>query len=114
MFKFFRPCYEQPTMKTTMNYFSTMLLAILAMPVFPAAAADDAAQPKEATRHTIEYNRKFAGQHGLDFQDKQDFQDAERGFIATIKDPQIKNKEGAPFTMPPHLILPGTSPRQIR
>lgn len=77
-----------------MNYFSTMLLAILAMPVFPAAAADDAAQPKEATRHTIEYNRKFAGQHGLDFQDKQDFQDAERGFIATIKDPQIKNKEG--------------------
>lgn len=77
-----------------MNYFSTMLLAILAMPVFPATAADDAAQPKEATRHTIEYNRKFAGQHGLDFQDKQDFQDAERGFIATIKDPQIKNKEG--------------------
>lgn len=79
MFKFFRPCYEQPTMKTTMNYFSTMLLAILAMPVFPAAAADDAAQPKEATRHTIEYNRKFAGQHGLDFQDKQNFQDAEKG-----------------------------------
>lgn len=77
-----------------MNYFSTMLLAILAMPVFPAAAADDAAQPKEATRHTIEYNRNFAAQHGLDFQDKQDFQDAERGFIATIKDPQIKNKEG--------------------
>lgn len=77
-----------------MNYFSTMLLAILAMPVFPAAAADDAAQPKEATRHTIEYNRNFAAQHGLDFLDKQDFQDAERGFIATIKDPQIKNKEG--------------------
>lgn len=77
-----------------MNYFSTMLLAILAMPVFPAAAADDAAQPKEATRHTIEYNRNFAAQHGLDFLDKQDFLDAERGFIATIKDPQIKNKEG--------------------
>lgn len=49
---------------------------------------------QKATSHTIEYNKNFLRAHGLDEHDQQDFQNAEKGFIATLKDPEIKNKEG--------------------
>lgn len=78
-------------MKIKINYFAAMLLAMFAGGGIGAQGAE---QPKKATSHTIEYNQKFLGAHGLDENDKQDFQDAEKGFMATLKDPNIKNKEG--------------------
>lgn len=78
-------------MKTKINYFPAVLLAML---VWGGAGAHSAEQPKKATSHTIEYNKNFLSAHGLDENDKQDFKDAEKGFIATLKDPNIKNKEG--------------------
>lgn len=78
-------------MKIKINYFAVILMAILAG---ESAGANGAEQPKKARSHTIEYNKKFFGVHGLDENDKQDFQDAEKGFMATLKDPNIKNKEG--------------------
>lgn len=53
-----------------------------------------AEQPKEATLHTIEYNKNFLKANGLNIHDSQDFQDATRGFIATLNDPRIKNATG--------------------
>lgn len=74
-----------------MNYFPSILLAML---VWGGPGANGAEEPKKATSHTIEYNRNFLRAHGLDEHDQQDFQNAEKGFIATLKDPEIKNKEG--------------------
>lgn len=64
------------------------------MLVWGGPGANGAEEPKKATSHTIEYNRNFLRAHGLDEHDQQDFQNAEKGFIATLKEPEIKNKEG--------------------
>lgn len=67
---------------------------LLVMLVGGGPGANGAEEPKKATSHTIEYNKNFLRAHGLDEHDQQDFQNAEKGFIATLKDPEIKNKEG--------------------
>lgn len=59
-----------------------------------SAGANGAEQSKKATNYTIEYNKKFFEAHGLEENYQQNFQDAEKGFIATLKDPNIRNKEG--------------------
>ena len=53
-------------MKIKINYFAAMLLAIFAGGGIGAQGAE---QPKKATSHTIEYNQKFLGAHGLDEND---------------------------------------------
>ena len=50
-------------MKIKINYFAAMLLAMFAGGGIGAQGAE---QPKQATSHTIEYNQKFLGAHGLD------------------------------------------------
>lgn len=74
------------------THFRTLLL--LAALAVPSPAADDAALPKDATASTTAFNQKFTSDQGLDDADRQDFKDAERGFIAALDDPRIKNKEG--------------------
>ena len=49
-------------MKIKINYFAAMLLAMFAGGGIGAQGAE---QPKKATSHTIEYNQKFLGAHGL-------------------------------------------------
>ena len=78
-------------MKTRISYFSALLLAISSLASIDASGAE---QSKKATSHTIEYNKNFLGAHGLDENDRQDFQASKKGFIATLKNPNIKNKEG--------------------
>lgn len=76
-------------MKT--NGFTVILMSLLTAgnTVF---AGDE--PPKDATQHTIEYNKNFLKANGLDSNDRQDFQDATRGFIATLNDPLIKKATG--------------------
>lgn len=64
---------------------SVLLLAI----PFPAFSQ---AQPQPATEATKQLNAALLTQ--LDFADKQDFEDAHRGFIATVPDLSLKNSEG--------------------
>ncbi len=63
----------------------------------PAATGDNTAaagsnQPKEATTHTAEANKALLSY--LDFSDKQAFDDAHRGFIATVPDLNIMDASG--------------------
>jgi alkyl sulfatase BDS1-like metallo-beta-lactamase superfamily hydrolase len=51
--------------------------------------------PKDATPKTIEVNRAAAGQRPAE--DQIDFQDAERGFIATLPEPALKVTGANPF-----------------
>lgn len=76
-------------MKT--NGFAVVLMTVLATGSTNAFCAE---HPKEATCHTIEYNKNFLEANGLNINDRQDFQDATRGFIATLKDPLVKNALG--------------------
>ncbi|MGL5726814.1 MAG: alkyl/aryl-sulfatase, partial [Plesiomonas sp.] len=64
---------------------------ILSSIVFPANAATPA---KNATEQTKEVNQKLA--ESLPFSDKQDFEFAQKGFIARPKELVIKNKDGVP------------------
>lgn len=73
------------------NGFAVVLMTVLATGSTNAFCAE---QPKEATCHTIEYNKNFLDANGLDINDRQDFRDATRGFIATLKDPLVKNAAG--------------------
>ena len=98
-------------MKIKINYFAAMLLAMFAGGGIGAQGAE---QPKKATSHTIEYNQKFLGAHGLDENDKQDFQDAEKGFMATLKDPNIKTRSGGRSLTSLPLTLPRTNRPLIR
>ncbi len=70
----------------TVNYFLGFVFALLL--ALPAFAAD---QPKDATVFTKETNKKLL--QSLNFADKQDFEDAHRGFIAAPKEP-IKSEDG--------------------
>lgn len=54
--------------------------------------ANEALEPKDASRYTREYNQQV--RQSLNFDDKQDYEDVNRGFIATIADPRIRDKEG--------------------
>ena len=49
-------------------------------------------EPKPATAATAAANQAVA--KGLSFNDKQDFEDATRGLIATLADPLVKGAEG--------------------
>jgi linear primary-alkylsulfatase len=64
-----------------------LLLAALA----PAASADDG--PQAATATTAAANAAFGAT--LDLGNRQDFEDASRGLVATLPDPLIKDAQGA-------------------
>ncbi len=68
------------------NYFWGFILTLLL--TLPAFAAE---QPKEATSFTKEANKKVL--QSLNFSDRQDYEDARRGFIAAPKEP-IKAADG--------------------
>lgn len=93
-------------MKTRISYFSALLLAISSLASIDASGAE---QSKKATSHTIEYNKNFLGAHGLDENDRQDFQASEKGFITTLKNPNIKTRRDARSLTFLPLILPRTS-----
>lgn len=58
----------------------------------PLTAAERAADPKPASRHTIEANRAVAARYPL--ANGQDFDDARRGFVAALPGGLIKNARG--------------------
>ncbi len=47
---------------------------------------------KDATQFTKEFNDRFA--KGLNFDDKQDFEDVQRGFVARLPEDAVKGKDG--------------------
>ena len=51
-------------------------------------------EPKEASTFTIEKNKALYKHPVLDWEDKNDFENAQRGFIARMKDLVIRNEEG--------------------
>jgi alkyl sulfatase BDS1-like metallo-beta-lactamase superfamily hydrolase len=53
---------------------------------------DEATQPKEASAHTCAHNRSLAA--ALPFGDTQDFANAQRGFVATLPEVEIRNRQG--------------------
>ena len=65
-----------------------LLASALAMLAFGGAQAQEAPMQsaKEAQPDVVAANRAVLSQ--LSFEDRQDFEDATRGFIATIPDPQ--------------------------
>lgn len=68
------------------------ILALTAFAAIPAAQAQDAAAPKPATAATRAVNEALASQ--LDFNDKQDFEDAQRGLIDAPAQLTIKDAAG--------------------
>ena len=81
-------------MKKTHALVNTLLASALASS--PAAFAQPAAaprtEPKAATATTASANLAFG--KSLSFNDKQDFEDATRGLIATLADPLVKGADG--------------------
>ena len=51
-------------------------------------------EPKEASKYTIEKNKSLYEDPGLDWEDKIDFENAQRGFIARMEDLVIRNEDG--------------------
>ena len=70
------------------NILKYTVLSILITSAFYAAE-----QPKPATSFTKEKNEQVLKE--LSFSDKQDYEDAKRGFIDTIPDKVIKNNFGS-------------------
>jgi alkyl sulfatase BDS1-like metallo-beta-lactamase superfamily hydrolase len=68
------------------------VLALAAFAAIPAAQAQDATAPKPATAATKAANEALRSQ--LDFNDKQDFEDAQRGLIDAPATLTIKNAAG--------------------
>ena len=74
-------------MKNTKTYFSSLFLLTIA---FACAAKAEIPQPAESFTQKL----NSAQQAKLPLANKQDFEDAKRGFIATIPDAKIKNAAG--------------------
>ena len=86
--------------------FLLILLLVLWMPVAsaPRAAAIFAAQgvalaapgeveaPKEPTTYTVQANAELLDE--LPFEDRQDYEDAQRGLVATLPDLAVTNEDG--------------------
>jgi alkyl sulfatase BDS1-like metallo-beta-lactamase superfamily hydrolase len=58
-----------------------------------AVGADDAVQPKPATEYTKKINAEYLKK--LPFANKQDFDDAKRGFVAALPNKVIKREDGS-------------------
>lgn len=68
----------------------TLLSGAAGMP--PALAADAAATPGDATAATRQANEAVLQQ--LPFNDRQDYEDAQRGWLGTLADSEIRNAQG--------------------
>ncbi len=81
-------------MKNPCILLSTLLAGALAASPFAFAqqASAPKVEPKAATTATTSANRAFG--KTLSFNDKQDFDDATRGLIATLADPVVKGPDG--------------------
>ena len=58
----------------------------------PALAADAAATPGDATAATRQANEAVLQQ--LPFNDRRDYEDAQRGWLGTLADSEIRNAQG--------------------
>src|ERR1700709_2278051 len=75
-------------MKCFGNWVGTLLCCAASALAYPAFAQ----APKDATAATRQANDKLRGY--LNFADRQDFEDARRGFIADLPSPVIKGSAG--------------------
>lgn len=66
--------------------------ALLGLCASACAAETPAESPKDATEYTRQINAALLQE--LPFEDRQDFEDAHRGFIATLEIPSIKTQDG--------------------
>jgi alkyl sulfatase BDS1-like metallo-beta-lactamase superfamily hydrolase len=71
--------------------FGSALPLELVSPIGPAWGQGAGTAPKPPSRYTIEANKKYLA---LPFDNRQDFADAEQGFIAGLPDGVIKNARG--------------------
>jgi alkyl sulfatase BDS1-like metallo-beta-lactamase superfamily hydrolase len=61
---------------------------------------------KDATQLTRQYNKEQYDNPNLNWEDKLDFEFAQRGFIAKLEEPVIRNKEGQPvWDLTPYTFL---------
>ena len=61
---------------------------------------------KDATPFTADANRAKYSDPDLHWEDKLDFESAQRGFIAQLEDPVIRNEEGLPvWDLTPYTFL---------